>query len=228
MQMGYITYDTASAFSQTIMFGANAIHWTFNYYLLIPALATLPFGISYLQDKKGGYIKNILVRTSQKSYYRAKYLAVFLSGGTVSAVPLLLEVFFMGLFFPLKTAAPYTDMAIGPSSMWVNLYYSNTLLYALAYALLIFVFGGLAASLALVVSRYLDYIFTVWVTPFLVVLAIHNVASILIKWNWSPLEYLRAYQPAACSVGVIFLQFLVLLILGIVLFVRRGSTEDVY
>ena len=52
---------------------------------LLPILVALPYADSYCKERKSGYEKNILVRSSRKKYRVAKCIAVFLSGGFVTA-----------------------------------------------------------------------------------------------------------------------------------------------
>lgn len=79
----------------------NPATWTgFVFFLLLPILAMLPFGVSYFSDRESGYLKNLYTRMSRKQYLRNKFLAAFLSGGTAVAVPLVLNLLCSMIFLP--------------------------------------------------------------------------------------------------------------------------------
>ncbi|MFR7668865.1 MAG: hypothetical protein ACLU00_10370 [Mediterraneibacter faecis] len=63
----------------------------FIFFLILPILASLPFGTSYFEDCKEGVIKNIYMRTKREDYLKAKYAAAFLSGELQFLVPLIFK-----------------------------------------------------------------------------------------------------------------------------------------
>lgn len=70
------------------------------FFLILPLLAALPFADSYFHDLRGGYLYNVCLRTDKKHYFAAKYLAVFLSGGTAVTLPLLANFLLCSMFLP--------------------------------------------------------------------------------------------------------------------------------
>lgn len=44
--------------------GENQAMQGYLYYMILPILAVIPFGDSFFTDRKGGYIKNVLIRAS--------------------------------------------------------------------------------------------------------------------------------------------------------------------
>lgn len=64
-------------------------------------IAALPYGISYYRDKKSGFIKNICTRTDKKKYLNSKYIATFLSGGMVAAIPIIIDFFLAKICVPV-------------------------------------------------------------------------------------------------------------------------------
>ncbi|MFR1767404.1 MAG: hypothetical protein ACLSW1_07625, partial [Lachnospira sp.] len=64
------------------------------YYLwitILPLLCALPYGTSYLYDKKNGLINQLIYRMNRKNYYLSKFITCFVSGGTISTFPLVLN-----------------------------------------------------------------------------------------------------------------------------------------
>jgi len=144
-------YYINSIFNQWI--GLNYTFWTSLFFTIFPLLASIPFADSFLVDRKSGYIKNILTRTSKKNYYISKFIAVFLSGGFAVAIPLLLDFYLTALFFP----AVIPDISSGifalfANSTWASAFYTHPFAYVFLYLLLIFVVSGILASVALAFS----------------------------------------------------------------------------
>ena len=67
--------------------------WTYVFFMIFPLIASLPYSSSYLSDVKGGYVKTIFIKTKKIYYFLAKLFAVFLSGGTVVLLPLILNYY---------------------------------------------------------------------------------------------------------------------------------------
>lgn len=68
--------------------------------LLVPLIAVLPFAASYVLDRTGGYLRHVLVRSSYRRYFLAKFVANLLAGGLAVALPLLLFYGFTNLTLP--------------------------------------------------------------------------------------------------------------------------------
>lgn len=141
------------------------------YFLIIPILAALPFGNSYLQDTKGGYIQNVFTRSPRWQYYLSKWIATFLSGGCVVVIPLVLNFLLMTTSY--SSMGPYPETfhtLIEPTSMLANLFYTNPFQYIFLYFVMIFVFSGLFATTCFLVTYLSDYSFIVLLLPFLAIL----------------------------------------------------------
>ncbi len=142
-----------SAFSRWMGAWGYPIHPDL-FYFLSPVLATLPFGWSLCSDSKNGYLNQIYTRGRRGRYLAAKALALFVSGGTAVAVPLIVN--FVGTACVLPMILP-DPVGIGyfmvlPMSFLGELYFENALLYNLAYYGIIFLAGGLMALLAIPLS----------------------------------------------------------------------------
>ena len=87
--------------SYTNWIGSHNIYLQQNiFYMAIPILATLPFGSSFYDDINRGYARNVCVRAKKKYYLVAKYIAVFVSGGCVVAIPMVLSFLISSIFLP--------------------------------------------------------------------------------------------------------------------------------
>ena len=94
--------------AETWMAGSPSNLEGFIFFLILPILASLPFGTSYFEDCKEGVIKNIYMRTKREDYLKAKYAAAFLSGGIAVLVPLIFNL--MCSLVLLPNLAPLSTM----------------------------------------------------------------------------------------------------------------------
>ena len=117
--------------SYTNWIGSHNIYLQQNiFYMAIPILATLPFGSSFYDDINRGYARNVCVRAKKKYYLVAKYIAVFVSGGCVVAIPMVLSFLISSIFLPtMLPEASYTFTNIYPAYKWADLFYVQPLLY---------------------------------------------------------------------------------------------------
>lgn len=135
---------------------------------LLPILATLPFGITYLTDRKKGYIKNVCTRCKKTHYLLAKYIAVFVSGGVTVALPIILGLIIAASMLPAVEPVLGGNYGLIGGGMLGSLFYTHPLLYYFVYILLYFLHGGAYATIALAVSHIFEYSFFVLIMPFAV------------------------------------------------------------
>ena len=193
------------------------------YYIIVPLIATIPFGASFYQDRKSGYLKNIFTRTDKKQYYRAKYATVFLSGGVAGVTPLLFNflstALLLPLIYPKVTAGTFP---IAESGLFSALYYEKPYLYLLFYLIMNFIFFGLLATIALGVGQYVNNYFVVLLTPFLFYVFFMFVTTLS---GFGRLNMQVFLQPASSSTTPLFVicaEAVVLgAITGILFFINR-------
>lgn len=141
-------------------------------------LAAIPFGVSYYQDKKNGVIKNMSIRAGKKCYLRAKFMAVFVSGGTAVVIPVVLDFLFSKIWIPHDFVyMPYTILNTG--SLWGVFLIDHIYISALIIMLAWFVFGGALATVALLVSVIIDDYFTIQLTPFFAMILLMYIPDFL-------------------------------------------------
>lgn len=108
------------------------------------------------------------MRSCQEKYYLiAKYIAVFVSGGCVVAIPMVFSFLISSMFLPtMLPEASYTFTNIYPAYKWADLFYVQPLLYTSIYIFITFLFSGVTASLSLFITFFLDRKFVTFVFPF--------------------------------------------------------------
>lgn len=152
------------------------------YALIFPLLASLSFSDAYAEDFNTGLIKNILTKVEKRKYLLVRFLVNFIVGGSVAVFPLVIN--FMGEMaaFPLINNNFYFGMnLVNNGNFWPGLFYQHPLLYTLVRLLLLFLLGGMLASLALAFSTVVKNRYIVLVFSFLVFQGIDILVVTLVK-----------------------------------------------
>ncbi len=140
------------------------------FFIFLPLLVVIPFGMSFFTDIKQGYIKNIYIRVDRHKYLVSKYLAVFVSGGSVAAVSMMVS--FIGAL--LYTRA-YGDGMYGLNHNLSGFFVEQPIVYSLVYLLLMFLFFGSLACMSLPItycfkSSLFIYLFPLTVASFITII----------------------------------------------------------
>ena len=196
------------------------------FYLILPLLAVLPFGSSFFEDIKSGYIINVCTRVEKKIYFKAKYLAVFLSGGVAVVAPLLLNLVLSSMFMPAFIPDNGTVGTISPTTMAYEVFFTHPLVYVLMFIVIDFLFAGVIATLALSYTYFTEHRFGVMIVPFVFYFFIYSLTNLIDKTDYSLFFMLNGgannnYLP------VYTLYFLLFFILSYVIFMWKGKKQDV-
>ena len=167
VQMGeerrqYITNDTA--YTKWMFFDdSNFVRYI--YLFVMPILAAIPYGASYYSDCRSGYIKQLVTRVSGRSYHRAKYIANFVSGGLIFLVPAFVNFVMTSWIYPMYNPSPFVA-GMSEYMLFYKLFYDVPYIYIIGCMVYYCVISGLLASIALLVSKYIDNYFSIIITPF--------------------------------------------------------------
>lgn len=191
----------------------GASYGRYLFYLVWPVLAAMPFGWSYLQERRDGLFNQLVSRMGRKSYYVVKYIAVFISGGLVVAVPVLFNLLVNATFCPYVLPNILNMLHISDGYFLSELYFTVPLAYALIWCGVDFLLGGAAAGLCFVVGTRLRLQVMTILTPFALLLVVDAVCTALrsqLGWNveLSPLQLAIAvpsYFNPEWLVGSVFL-----------------------
>ena len=196
------------------------------FYLILPLLAVLPFGSSFFEDIKSGYIINVCTRVEKKIYFKAKYLAFFLSGGVAVVAPLLLNLVLSSMFMPAFIPDNGTVGTISPTTMAYEVFFTHPLIYVLMLIVIDFIFAGVIATLVLSYTYFTEHRFGVMIVPFVFYFFIYSLTNLIDKTDYSLFFMLNGgannnYLP------VYILYFLLFFILSYVIFMWKGKKQDV-
>ncbi len=131
-----------------IYFSLGALAFDFYW----PILAALPYGWSYLKERRSGVYDQLVTRMGKKAYFRAKYVAVFLSGGAVVGGTALFDLLVNALICPVETPNIMDLPPVSNGSCLSALYFHAPWLFCLAFCGLAFLWGGVTGTLCLAVG----------------------------------------------------------------------------
>lgn len=169
--LNYYIYDSAvsmpaSAFQFWIETGSSNFEGTL-FVRLFPILAVMPYAVTYLSDIKDGMIKNFYTRTGKLNYLAAKYLAVFVTGGFAVTFPLIINFLITIAVLP-SIVFPIGVFTVNANGMWSDIFYTHPYIYTMMMLLLMYVCGGLLATMALIMSNLVNNRFVVILAPFII------------------------------------------------------------
>lgn len=204
------------------------------FYTLLPLLASIPFGWSYCKEKNNGYLKCVVTRCRKRTYYLAKYIAVFLSGGMVILLPLLMNFLLTACFVPASKPSIiyYMYYAVQHGTMWSDIFYKHPTVYVVLYLFLDFIFGGLFATLSYAFSIFVKNWLAVTILPFLCILGLHYSRVLLaykVYKEISPINFLHA----TCiennvDGGIVIVEGLIFLLVPLFAILREGDRGDIF
>jgi len=213
-------------------FGMDDTHpYLIIYMTIFPILATLPYAVSYFEDRKKGYIKGLCTRAKRNHYLMAKYAATFVSGGIVVVLPMVFNLILTASVVPSLIPVGNGLFKLCGVAMFADIFYTHPYMYILIYLLMYFVYGGVFASLALACSYIFDYSFFVIIFPFAIYYGIgiispyaRTVATQLIN----PRFLLTMSQPGIIMEVTFFGEIIIIGILAYAVYMWKGVRNDIF
>lgn len=149
------------------------------YITIFPILGMLPFALTYYQDRKSGYIKNILTRNKKINYALAKYFVTFISAGMVVIIPYAINLLISLCMLPALTPARNGTFSLSAGCMLQHVYYDSPFVYIMIYFFIIFVYAGAFATIALAATTIVDNVFILSLFPFLLWYGLKLLSQVL-------------------------------------------------
>lgn len=198
---------------------------------LFPILAVLPFGVSYFEDKKKGYIKALCSRAKRRDYLLAKYAAVFVSGGTAVVLPFLFNLLLTASVLPSLVPVGNGLFKICGVAMFADVFFTHPYLHILIYLVMYFVYGGVFASLALACSHLFDFGFFVMLFPFVIYYGLGMIASYIrtpVIKNIAPRVLLTMTQAGGVIASSFFGMALLIGGTAFAVYMWKGVHDDIF
>lgn len=123
------------------------------FFNLFPLIACLPYAWSYTAERGTSYSNQLICRCGAYKYVFSKFFAVFLSGGIVIAIPLLVDLLGMAMFLPASVPEVTFPMpGFYHGHFLSGIYYSHPWLFCLLFIGMDFLWAGTVASMSFVVA----------------------------------------------------------------------------
>ena len=209
--------------------GLSFSMWSSIFYFVYPLLAAIPYADSFLTDKKSGYLENIYTRGKKLNYLISKFVAVFLSGGFVVLLPLLLNILLTALCVPAVIPDASTGFfPIFGYATGANIYYSTPIVYVLLFQILMFITAGVLSCSALLFSFVVKYKYIVLITPFLLFIAITYGSMLFSQGNsFNISEWINPMQSIqALNLWAVGIELLIILSISIGIYLYVGYKRD--
>ncbi|MFC4619987.1 hypothetical protein ACFO4N_14835 [Camelliibacillus cellulosilyticus] len=161
----YVTYP-GSPYVMWMYFVSDTFYI---YELIFPLLAALAFSDAYAEDVNTGLIKSILTKIEKKRYLLTRYTVNFCVGGIAAVFPLAINLLAEMTAYPMIDNNFYFGMAlVTRDSFAPDLFYHHPIIYVMSRLVLLFLLGGILASVGLALSTVVRNRYIVVVIPFLV------------------------------------------------------------
>ena len=127
--------------------------------------------------------------------------------------------------FVKPQAADYTTL-IGMRSTLGDFYFVHPMLYVCIFLMIIFVFGGILATVAFIATYYTDHMFIVLITPFVLSVFLNSLFSMLGLTDWQMVFFLNPGY-SGNRILPIMLEGLIIMAGTFWIFVVKGSKDDI-
>lgn len=146
------------------------------FYFIWPILAAMPYGWSYSREYRTGAMMQTAARAGIRKYFIAKYAAIFISGGLVVGLPVLLNLLANAMICPSITPSVSDSLvAVFDGQFMSVLFYTHPWAHGLIWCGIDFLFGGSAACLCLIVGSRFRLQVMVMLTPFALLLVLDSI-----------------------------------------------------
>lgn len=174
-KMQYITNDTA--YTKWMFFDdSNFVRYI--YLFVMPILVVIPYATSYYSDCRSGYNKQMVTRVSRRSYHQAKYFANFISGALIFLAPAFINFVMTSWIYPIHNPSPLVA-GLHEYNLFYNLFYDIPYVYVIGCMVYYCIISGLLASIAILVSKYIENYFGIIITPFVLAFVAMYIDRIL-------------------------------------------------
>lgn len=171
----------------------------------------------------------MLTKVPRREFFLARFISVFLTGGSACISPLLINLVSTAMFVP--AVIPETSAGtFGPGEKWMfsYLYYEHPFRYILIYLVIIFLYAGLFAAAGMCLAYYVENKASIFVIPFAVYMITRFVASYFEIEYLTPACFMEITQSTVVYFDVIVVEFIIGSIALIWIYLRKGKQYEIY
>ncbi len=190
--------------------------------IILPLLCIIPYGTSYIDEKNNGLINQYIIRVGKTKYYISKFVSLFIVGGSISIIPLLVNLIICCMALPFGVPMRSTHFfPVLEDIAFSKLYYQNIILYLLLYFIIHFIVYGLITCIVLSFSYFEENRYMLLLIPFIFYFSEH--VFIAYGLNNSNASIMKASNIMRLSKDNLFffaLQLFILLFFDLMYFIR--------
>lgn len=186
------SYEILPLNSYEIWIGGSDTSIAVAFFLLVPLFAVIPYGNSYFKDMNFGMANFIRMKCSSRKYIHAKYLAAFVSGAVAVGIPLIVN--FLICTMTMSTYNPFPDDGMNmmmPKSSMSSIFYKYPLFYLVISILMVMVYAGCMAVVAMCASIYTSRVYVVDIFPMLFSIAVISFGEIVENPSIMPMNFIN-------------------------------------
>ncbi len=205
------------------------------YFYTMPAFVAIPYSWSHLQERKTGYIRNVVTKIGKRAYFLGKYISAFCSGFLTVVLPLLFSLGFISCLVPAYRPNVTTDLyyQVGQNNMYTDLYFSHPLLTAFLNIGIVGLFSGLWATVPYTVSFFTNNRFVAVFAPYLELLFLLASAERALVFRspieTSIIEYIMVTASSMVhNIWVFVGEMLILLAVPFIVVLGQGRRSNVF
>lgn len=197
------------------------------YFMLLPILMAIPYGGTFLQDIRSGYVKHIFTRSGKRAYFLAKYVVSMVSG-ILGVIPLICNFCITACVLPaVSPQAGEGTFPLVNTSLYSELFYEHPYTYLAVWLVQDMIFLGALATVSLTASFFTDYIYVPILAPFLFCMLMYGL-DMVFQAGLSPFDFLNPSQIVEAKIWVMAGEFVLLLLIGGVGFWMCGKRQEVF
>lgn len=215
--------------------GSNIL--TMLFYLILPLAAVLPYALSFSNERKSGYLRQMVLQNGKLHYYIVKYFAVFSSGFFLIFIPIVLNIIVTACIIPAYTPNIFYSMYYTQSygQYLSRVFYMYPFLFLAIFTLLPSVFAGLWATVSLTISYFISNKYIILLVPYVFLFFSMSFFEMLLTYvndiniETSPFYFLRGgYANLTPNIFLVIGIILFLFVTTMVVTCIRGKKDDVF
>ncbi|MCU6430389.1 hypothetical protein [Lacticaseibacillus paracasei] len=171
------------------------------FFILLPLIASIPAGSLLKNDADSGLLAKVKLHSPFQKVIRSYVGIAFLSGFTIIAIALLINLLFYFTIFPNIRPDNLLNsniLLINLNTMLVGLYYAHPLLHAAISILFASLWGGLFSVFVMVTSVWIKNSFVALSTGLVVqvaILMLNHLVRLPDLVSFSPADFLHELSP---------------------------------
>lgn len=189
------------------------------FFILLPLLCSIPFSWTLADELNSGFASNSILKSNPTMYLKNKYLAAFIAGGCIAAVPIIANCILCSCLLPARTPDVTSSIyfAIFDDNLFSYFFYNCPIVFDAIFLVLNVVFcacwSAFVMSISFVVRKPALLVGLPYCALFLIKAIEDAIPGDLIPFELSPFLFLRGCAVAHPQSGIVIMLTLLVLCL---------------